>query len=297
MLVLGVGGLVGEAWMTGFLAGMEERTGFDLRGADAYVGTSAGSIVAATLVAGVSPRRPDPLEALRTDETPRRRLDAAFRRARRASFEASYPLANLAINVTAPAVAVARAAFLASLPPGSRSMEELRHYVSELGCEFDGRLRIVAVDQATGRRVVFGAPGAPSASVVDAVAASCAVPSIYAPVSIGGRRYVDGGVWSPSNLDAADIGAGDRVICLLPTGVMSRSRRTVVRGLATALHSRTAVEVAGARRRGATVHVVTPDARAARVMGPNPLDPTRRPLALREGFRQAIGSHERSEHA
>ena len=141
MLVLGVGGLVGEAWMTGFLAGMEERTGFDLRGADAYVGTSAGSIVAATLVAGVSPRRPDPLEALRTHETPRRRLDAAFRRARRASFEASYPLANLAINVTAPAVAVARAAFLASLPPGSRSMEELRHYVSELGCEFDGRLR------------------------------------------------------------------------------------------------------------------------------------------------------------
>ena len=45
MLVLGVGGLVGEAWMTGFLAGMEERTGFDLRGADAYVGTSAGSMI------------------------------------------------------------------------------------------------------------------------------------------------------------------------------------------------------------------------------------------------------------
>src|SRR2546421_9456971 len=114
--------------MTGFLAGMEERTGFDLRGADAYVGTSAGSIVAATLVAGVSPRRPDPLEALRTHETPRRRLDAAFRRARRASLEASYPLANLAINVTAPPLAVARAAFLASFPPRRPSTEPLRHF-------------------------------------------------------------------------------------------------------------------------------------------------------------------------
>src|SRR2546426_4312959 len=114
--------------MTGFLAGMEERTGFDLRGADAYVGTSAGSIVAATLVAGVSPRRPDPLEALRTHETPRRRLDAAVRRARRASLEASYPLANPALNVPAPPLAVARAAFPASLPPRSPALEGLRPY-------------------------------------------------------------------------------------------------------------------------------------------------------------------------
>ncbi|CAA9480589.1 MAG: hypothetical protein AVDCRST_MAG13-1142, partial [uncultured Solirubrobacteraceae bacterium] len=58
VLVLGVGGLLGEAWMTGVLAGIEEATGHDLTTCRAYVGSSAGSIVAASLAAGRSPRRP-----------------------------------------------------------------------------------------------------------------------------------------------------------------------------------------------------------------------------------------------
>src|SRR5437764_9706798 len=58
VLVLGGGGVLGEAWMMGVLAGLEDTTGFDLRQCDAFVGTSAGAIVAAHLVAGRSPRRP-----------------------------------------------------------------------------------------------------------------------------------------------------------------------------------------------------------------------------------------------
>jgi NTE family protein len=289
VLVLGVGGLVGEAWMAGFLAGVEERTGIDFRRLDGYVGTSAGSIVAATLAAGVSPRRPPVGEAVEADEDEPVRVDPAWRRARRAAFAATYPIANLARGATAPAMAFARAALLASLPSGRQPVIELRRAIAQLGGEFDGRLRIVAVDQGSGKRVVFGAPDAPSASVVDAVAASCAVPSIYPEVSIGGRRYVDGGVWSPSNLDAADVDAGDRVLCLLPTGSAAHSRSTLVRGVGAGLHgSTTAVEVAGARRRGATVRVVLPDLRAARAMGPNPLDATHGPAVLAEGFRQGL---------
>src|SRR6478672_9046945 len=53
VLVLGGGGILGEAWMTAVLAGLEDATGFDPRGCDAFVGTSAGSIVSAILVAGV----------------------------------------------------------------------------------------------------------------------------------------------------------------------------------------------------------------------------------------------------
>ena len=53
VLVLGGGGILGEAWMTAVLAGLEETSGFDPRGCEGYVGTSAGSIVAAALVAGV----------------------------------------------------------------------------------------------------------------------------------------------------------------------------------------------------------------------------------------------------
>ena len=62
VLVLGGGGVLGEAWMMGVLAGIEDGTGFDLRDCDYYVGTSAGSIVAAHLIAGQPPRRPSTLE-------------------------------------------------------------------------------------------------------------------------------------------------------------------------------------------------------------------------------------------
>src|SRR5205823_5327351 len=58
VLVLAAGGVVGEAWMTGVLAGIEAETDIDFRRVEAFVGTSAGSIVAASLAAGRSPRRP-----------------------------------------------------------------------------------------------------------------------------------------------------------------------------------------------------------------------------------------------
>ncbi|HEU0316076.1 MAG TPA: patatin-like phospholipase family protein, partial [Solirubrobacteraceae bacterium] len=58
VLVLGAGGTLGEAWMTGLLAGLEEATGLDLREVESFVGTSAGAIVAARLAAGRRPGRP-----------------------------------------------------------------------------------------------------------------------------------------------------------------------------------------------------------------------------------------------
>ena len=64
----------------------------------------------------------------------------------------------------------------------------------------------------SGKRVIFGAPDAPRATVAEAVLASCAVPWIFAPVEIDGREYVDGGVWSPTNLDAVPAGRGSRVL-------------------------------------------------------------------------------------
>ena len=76
---------------------------------------------------------------------------------------------------------------------------------------------MVACDYATGRRVPFGRPDAPLAEIGDAVAASCAIPGFYRPVTIAGKRYVDGGVWSTSNLDLLCDAALDLVICLNPT--------------------------------------------------------------------------------
>jgi NTE family protein len=78
-------------------------------------------------------------------------------------------------------------------------------------------LWIAACDYATGRRVAFGRDGAPEAELADAVAASCAIPGIYHPVTIGGRRYVDGGIYSASNLDLLRAEGLDLVVCLNPT--------------------------------------------------------------------------------
>ena len=64
---------------------------------------------------------------------------------------------------------------------------------------------------------MFGAPGSPPASVAQAVLASCSIPWVFAPVEIGGREYVDGGVWSPTNLDATPARRGTEVLCLNPT--------------------------------------------------------------------------------
>ncbi len=79
---------------------------------------------------------------------------------------------------------------------------------------------VVACDYANGRRVAFGREGSPPAKLEDAVAASCAIPGFYRPVSIAGRRYVDGGIWSTSNLDIVRGLGLDVVICLNPTSTL-----------------------------------------------------------------------------
>jgi NTE family protein len=175
---------------------------------------------------------------------------------------------------------------LARVPAGRIELNELRSRVAAAGPRFDGRLEIVAVDRGSGRRVAFGSDGAPEASVADAVAASCAIPGYFAPVEIDGREYVDGGVWSPTNLDLARAGRGDRVLCLVPTAAMGTSPALALRGLVAGWRLATSVEAAAARRRGATVEIVSPDAGSARAMGSDLMNPSRRAQVLAEGVRQ-----------
>jgi NTE family protein len=81
----------------------------------------------------------------------------------------------------------------------------------------------VAADYRDGRRVAFGREDAPRATVGEAVAASCAIPGFYHPVGICGRRYVDGGVCSPSNLDLLAGRGLDLVVCLNPTSSLDEA--------------------------------------------------------------------------
>jgi NTE family protein len=289
VLVLGVGGILGEAWMSGFLAGSAHATGVDYRDVDTFVGTSAGSILAAELAAGAEPQRPRNWADARDGSAPEDHpgsLRAATERAGRLYLSAISPLAARALSAATPAGALARAALLASIPRGRIPLDDLHARVTALRSRFDGSLRVIAVERASGRRVVFGASGAPPAPVADAVVASCAIPGVFRPALIGGREYVDGGVWSPTNLDAAAVDRGDRVLCLVPTAFLGGPSAFALRTLAAGWRLTTAMEAEAARRRGATVTVVAPDAGARAAMGTSLMDPRPRERVLAEGFRQ-----------
>ena len=279
--------------MMGVLAGIEDAAGLDLRDCEGFVGTSAGAIVAAHLVAGNAPRRPSSVgtELEAGGPGPARGLAvaavAAARRAGQAALAASATFAPLALGVAAPGGALVRALLLRGLPRPPDTLSQLRAQIERSDARFDGRLRVTAVDRGTGRRVVFGSPGAPPATVAEAVEASCTVPWLFAPVTIGGREYVDGGVWSPTNLDAAPAGRDTHVLCLNPTASLTTSHTmlTVMRNVA---RSAVSVEALALRRRGARVKTIAPNAESAAAMGSNFMDQQPRTRVLAAGYRQGL---------
>ena len=169
----------------------------------------------------------------------------------------------------------------------SRDLSSLRRHIDSSGARFDGRLRVAAVDRRSGRRVIFGSPGAPRASVAAAVAASCTVPWLFEPVEIEGREYVDGGVWSATNLDAAPAGRDTHVLCLHPMAniVGSHPLLAMLRRVG---RSAVSVEALTLRRRGALVQWVAPDDVAAATMGNNFMDRAPRARVLAAGFQQGL---------
>jgi NTE family protein len=291
-LVLSVGGVVGEAWHSGVLAGIEDEAGIDFREVEYMVGTSAGSIVAATLAAGHRPRRPD--EADRDglpseDELPTEpgAAEALARGALRWSVALSGPVIVRAAPFAAPSRALTRAAMLAALAPrGEQTLDGLHRQIDKLGVRFDGRLRVCVSDRKSGRRTVLGAPGAPRASVADAVTASCSIPGRFKPFAIGGREYVDGGAWSPTNLDIVPVGADAEVLCLHATGTLTGGLTSMAGPIVALARAAAGVEALGLRRKGANVRVVNPDQRAAEKMGDDYMDPDRRSVALAAGYAQ-----------
>jgi NTE family protein len=293
VLVLGGGGTLGEAWMSALLTGIEDGAEFDARACAGYIGTSAGSIVAASLVGGLAPgARLGALSRARAtttppaDEEPITALRHAFGTATGLAGAAAAPLAALASASTAPGGAMLRRSLLLRVPDGNRSLAELGRHVELADVGWDGRLRVVAVERESGRRVVFGAPGAPEVSVSFAVQASCAIPGVFRPLTADGHTYVDGGVWSPTNMDASAAGRGDRVLCLNPTGSLRPSLGTLAGAIGPLSRGIAAAEALILRNRGATVTTVNPDAASVTAMGSNLMDPSRRQAAIDAGLEQ-----------
>jgi NTE family protein len=282
VLVLGGGGVLGEAWMNAVLAGIEEASDFDARECEGYVGTSAGSIVAAGLAGGLSPdaglgqlpEQPPAEEEEAAAEGP----GVATRTLRAGVATAVAPVAALALPTMAPGGALVRRLALGRVPRGKRSLGGLGRRIDSLGARFDGRLLVSAVDLGSGRRVMFGEPEAPDATVGEAVEASCAIPAYFRPVEIQGRSYVDGGAWSPTNMDAARVRRGSEVLCLNPTGSIS--------ALGFASRSIARVEALVLERRGARVRIEAPDEGSLEAIGPNLMDPAPRREVIAAGVAQ-----------
>jgi NTE family protein len=265
-LVLGGGGVAGIAWMTGLLLGLAEA-GQDLTGADLVIGTSAGANVAAQVGSGLA------LEKLFARQTePALQAQEIMAVVDFEQYAAEFgPLLAAPGSLTGQLRQFGEFALRAQTVPEAqrRAVIESRlpahHWPAT-------PTRLTAIDCMSGELRVFDADS--GVGLVDAVAASSAVPGIWPPVTIDGRRYMDGGMRSADN---ADLAAGAaRITVISPLGPDSP--------LPTRLPLREVV--ADLRAGGSVVSVLSPDPASVAAIGSNALDPATRVPAATAGRAQ-----------
>lgn len=259
-LVLAGGGVAGIAWELGVLLGIRDLAGAlspALVDADVIVGTSAGSTVAAQVSVGTDLQ--DLFDRQLHGTSSEIEVDVDFE-ALLAAFAAAAEGAFSADEIRRRI-----GSFALSTPTVDESarLAAVRGRLLELHWP-DREVLIPAVDAETGELVVFDRRS--GVSLVDAVAASCAVPGVWPPVTIDGRRYIDGGTRSGTNADLA--GAADRILVITPS----------LAGVQTPMnHLPEEIEQLGAGR----VLALYADEASVAAFGTNPLSPTtRRPAAL-----------------
>jgi NTE family protein len=294
-LVLGAGGIQGGAWLTGGLDALAEETGWDPAEADYVVGTSAGSMIGALCASGVPPwfmvahSRGEVFDGL-VDANGRPAADADRSAGARFELVRTWPPIGpgswrLALRTLRSPTRYTPATLATGwLPRGIFSTEALRDTIRRVvpsGWSPHPNLWVVACDYQTGRRVAFGRDEAPEAELADAVASSCAIPGIYHPVSIDGRRYVDGGIYSASNLDLLRGEELDLVICLNPTSTLHPIRAINPRdafniAFQRASGRRLGSEAKKLRAAGTEVVLIQPLSEDLQAMGPNLMSPRNR---------------------
>jgi NTE family protein len=229
-LVLGAGGVLGGAWLTGGLHALARETDWDPGTADFIVGTSAGSMIGALTAAGVPPwfmvahsagERFEGITA--ADGSPASDADraaGAIYRLHRGLPPLGPGSLRMALTALSNPLGHTPLQILAGwVPSGLVSTDSLKDIVRRAVPDRwvdHPNYWAVACDYHNGRRTPFGRLDAPNAEIADAVAASCAIPGFYRPVKIGSRRYVDGGVCSASSLDLLAGRGLDLIICLNP---------------------------------------------------------------------------------
>jgi NTE family protein len=272
-LVLGGGGPVGIAWESGLIAGLAE-SGIDLSDADFIVGTSAGSVVGAQIAMGRTPAAlvepflgngemaPPPSDSMSRPPDLSQLVAKLME-----SYAGLRPNEEVCREIGAWALqnsVVSEEAFVASFGRSLAVLPEERWPERRFAC--------TAVDAVSGEFVRWdNDSGVP---LVRAIASSCAVPGIASPISIDGRRYMDGGMRSATN---ANLAKGYDAVVVVSIGSQAGPevfRRPLERELKTLRDS------------GSRVEIVGPDAESLQAFGPNLMDFGRRPAAAANGMRQ-----------
>ena len=284
-LVLGGGGPVGIAWESGLVAGLAQG-GVDLGQADFTMGTSAGSFVGARLALGAD--RLSFADAIVADQIP-----GDERRPRDSGGAGGGPPPDLSKLMT----------LMGEAQSGTRNPAEVRAeigawalaaptigeeaFIESFGRSFSSLpadawpergFACTAVDAETGGFQLWTAES--GVGVVRAVASSCSVPGVYPPVTVAGRRYIDGGMRSSTN---ADMASGHElvVVVVLRLGAAGGA-------LGEAIRQRFEQEIETLKDGGATVVTITPDEASIDAFGPNLMDFRRRPGAARSGIAQGL---------
>ncbi len=310
-LVLGAGGVLGAAWSVGALAALRQVHGFEPRDADVIVGTSAGSVLAALLGAGatvdelIAHERGDrvatgptagfhwDIEAVTGGARPGRpKMQPGSRTLMRSGIRRMRKLPPTAV-------------LSAFLPTGAKSLSRIAHIVeafTPIG-EWSPHPNtwIVAMDYDTGRRVPFGHPSAPPAPLSLAVQASCSIPAWYSPVTINGRRYVDGGAWSATSVDLLADMELDEVFVIAPmvSFHLDRPDRLLARLERTwrvQVTKRCLSEVAKVRAAGADVTVLGPGAEDLTLIGGNMMDFDKRLAVLENSIHTSLEALRDPDH-
>lgn len=265
-LVCGGGGVWGVAWLSGLVAGLAEA-GLDVRAAQCFIGTSAGSVISAQLAKGMAPahlfeRQSDPARQPRELIAPPDGLATLMQ-----LIAQSWPsdkarlraICDLAHRKDTVPLAERRAAIgeRLGLPDPAWPPRELL---------------LTAVDTGSLTLKAFGAED--NVAVIDAVTASCAIPGVWPVVPIGGRNYVDGGLWK--TFDNIQLAKGSaRILLLSPMGLTNTDPGVLD-------------DLDALRNDGTTVALIAPDAASSATLALGPLDPACRQPAAEAGHRQGL---------
>jgi NTE family protein len=232
-LVLGGGGFTGGVYEIGALRALDllsvNRT---INQFDVYVGTSAGSFVAALAANGITPEEmmrvvnqqvPTPFRDIDLGTLLRPNLFEWAKKGALMPLRAALLAREVAGQMGSVSVMDLALGLAEGLPSGLYSGSGIEKYVRTVLNDpdrsndfrlLDNELYLAATDLDTCERIVFGAEGWDDVPISTAVRASTALPMVYKPVKVRERELVDGGIVSTTNLDIA-VEAGAKFVVVV----------------------------------------------------------------------------------